>query len=43
LKFAIFGIGFEFEFPAKIENQGLAGNSNSKPIIKNRQLQMRLS
>ena len=34
MKLAIFGIGFEFEFPAKIENQGLAGNSNSKLIPK---------
>ena len=32
MKLAIFEIGFEF--PVKIENQGLAGNSNSKPIPK---------
>ena len=34
MKLAIFELRFEFEFPAKIENQGLAGNSNSKPIPK---------
>ena len=35
MKLAIFGIGFEFEFPAKIENQGLAGNSKPIPKITN--------
>ena len=25
MKLAIFGIGFDFEFPAKIENQGFGG------------------
>ena len=34
------GVG---KLPAKIENQGFGGNSNSKPISKNRQLQTRLS